>query len=144
RERRQRPGLENVAAPVERGDAELDAVLAEEVNRLPERCRAVVVLCYLQGATTEEAARVLGCPRGTVLSRLASARQRLRQRLVRRGLAPAAALSVISFGEAASAGPSAALVASVIAASLPFAAGGGGIPLVSPQAAALVQGALQS
>lgn len=144
RERQQRPGLENVAAPAERGDAELNAVLAEEVNRLPERCRAVVVLCYLQGATTEEAARVLGCPRGTVLSRLASARQRLRQRLVRRGIAPAVALVAVAFGDAASAGPSTALVAGVVAASLPFAAGRAVVPMVSPQAAALAQGALQT
>jgi RNA polymerase sigma factor (sigma-70 family) len=143
RERQQNSDLDNVAAPAERGDAELAAVLAEEVNRLPERCRAVVVLCYLQGATTEAAARVLGCPRGTVLSRLASARQRLRQRLIRRGLAPAAALAAVSFGEAASAGPSAALVAGVVAASLPFAAGGAVVPMVSPHAAALAQGALQ-
>lgn len=144
REHQQRPGLENVAAPVERGDAELDSVLAEEINRLPERCRAVVVLCYLQGATTEEAARVLGCPRGTVLSRLASARQRLRQRLLRRGIAPAAALAAVAFAEAAAAGPSTALVAGVVAASLPFAAGGAAVPLVSPQVAALAQGALQT
>jgi RNA polymerase sigma factor (sigma-70 family) len=144
RERRQHSGLDHVAAPAEHGDAELDAVLAEEVNRLPERCRAVVVLCYLQGATTEEAAHVLGCPRGTVLSRLASARQRLRQRLVRRGIAPAAALAAVSFSETASAGPSAALVAGVVAAALPFAAGGAVVPMVSPQAAALAQGALQA
>ena len=144
RERQQHSGLDNVAAPAEHGDAELDAVLTEEVNRLPERCRAVVVLCYLQGATTEEAARVLGCPRGTVLSRLASARQRLRKRLVRRGIAPAVALAAISFGETASAGLSAALVAGVVAASLPFAAGGAAVPMVSPQAAALAQGALQT
>jgi RNA polymerase sigma factor (sigma-70 family) len=137
-------GLDNVTAPAESSDADLGILLAEEVNRLPERYRAVVALCYLQGVTTEEAARVLGCPRGTVLSRLSSARQRLRQRLVSRGIAPAIALVAVSFGEAASATPSVALVACVVRAALPFAAGRAAVPMVSSQAAALAQGALQT
>lgn len=144
REPGQRTDLDRLAAPVQPSDTEAAAILAEEVNRLPERCRAVVVLCYLQGATTEEAARVLGCPRGTVLSRLASARQRLRQRLLRRGLAPALALAAVSFGETALASPSAALVAGVVGAALPFAAGRAALPMVSTQAATLAQGALQT
>jgi RNA polymerase sigma factor (sigma-70 family) len=64
---------------------ELKSVIDEEVNRLPEKYRAVVVLCYLNGKTNEAAARELGCPKGTVLSRLARARDRLRQRLEQRG-----------------------------------------------------------
>jgi RNA polymerase sigma factor (sigma-70 family) len=146
RERREQGGIEQTAAiaPSEDADAETVAVLADEINRLPERHRAAVVLCCLQGATTEEAARVLGCPRGTVLSRLASARQRLRSRLIRRGLAPAVALAVASFGEVASAMPSVALVASVVKAALPFAAGGAAVSMVSPQVAALARGALQA
>ena len=58
----------------------------EEINRLPEKYRVLIVLCYLEGRTTEEASRHLGCPRGTVCSRLATARERLRSRLVRRGV----------------------------------------------------------
>jgi RNA polymerase sigma factor (sigma-70 family) len=146
RERREQLGVEKVqpVAPAERNDAELAAVLADEVSRLPERYRSAVVLCYLQGSTTEEAARVLGCPRGTVLSRLASARQRLRHRLTRRGLAPAVALAAVSFGETASAMPPMALITSVIRAALPFAAGRATVPTVSPQAAALARGALRT
>ncbi|HEY7428446.1 MAG TPA: sigma-70 family RNA polymerase sigma factor [Gemmataceae bacterium] len=146
RERREQSGSEQAAAivPPDGVDAETAAVLADEVGRLPERYRAAVVLCYLQGATTEEAARVLGCPRGTVLSRLASARQRLRSRLIRRGLAPAVALAGASFGEVASAMPPIALVTSVVKAALPFAAGGVAVSTVSPQAAALARGALQA
>jgi hypothetical protein len=64
----------------------------EEVGRLPERFRGPVVLVYLQGLSVEEAARRLGCPRGTVLSRLSRARDRLRERLARRGLEPSVAL----------------------------------------------------
>jgi RNA polymerase sigma factor (sigma-70 family) len=143
-ERREQAGIEQLAAiaPTEDADAEMAAALADEVNRLSERHRAAVVLCYLQGVTTEEAARVLGCPRGTVLSRLASARQRLRSRLIRRGLAPAVALTAVSFGEAVSAMPTVALVASVVRAALPFAAGGAAVSTVSPQVAALARGAL--
>jgi RNA polymerase sigma factor (sigma-70 family) len=145
RARREQSGVENVAvaAPGERDETESAAVLADEVSRLPERYRAAVVLCYLQGSTTEEAARVLGCPRGTVLSRLAWARHRLSNRLIRRGLAPAIAAAAVSFGETASAMPSAALVAAVIRAALPFAAGRAAVPAVSPQVAALARGALQ-
>src|SRR5262249_48111162 len=101
-------------------------------------------LCYLQGATTEEAARALGYPRGTVLSRLASARQRLRSRLIRRGLAPAVALAAVSFSEAAPAMPSGAPGSSVVKAALPLAAGGAAVSTVWPQVAALTRGALQA
>jgi RNA polymerase sigma factor (sigma-70 family) len=66
---------------------ELATVVDEEVSRLPERFRAAVVLCYFEGKTVEEAARQLECPRGTVASRLARARERLRIGLTRRGLA---------------------------------------------------------
>jgi len=57
--------------------------LHAEIGRLAERFRAPVVLCYLEGRTHEEAARLLRCRVGTIKSRLATARQRLRQRLVR-------------------------------------------------------------
>ena len=65
---------------------ELASVIHEEVDRLPERYRSAIVLCDLEGRTCEEAARHLGCPVGTVGSRLARGRQRLRDRLSRRGL----------------------------------------------------------
>jgi RND family efflux transporter MFP subunit len=67
---------------------EVAALIHEEVNRLPERYRSAVVLCDLEGRTCEEAARHLGCPVGTVGSRLSRGRRRLRDRLRRRGLAP--------------------------------------------------------
>jgi hypothetical protein len=91
--RRLPPGslaIEPVAPPT--GDVveavEHSAVLDDEVTRLPEFLRLPVVLCYLQGHTTERAAELLGIPRGTVLSRLASARKKLAVRLTARGVAP--------------------------------------------------------
>src|SRR5262249_27564093 len=66
------------------------AILDEEVPRLPKRQRAPFVLGYLEGKTVEEAAHSLGCPRGTVLSRLSRARDRLRAALTRRGVVPSA------------------------------------------------------
>ena len=66
----------------------LEAVIHEEVNRLPARYRVAVVLCDLEGRTHEQAARHMGCAVGTVKSRLARGRQKLRGRLVQRGVAP--------------------------------------------------------
>ena len=65
----------------EKNDSETWTELHEEVASLPEKLRLPVVLCYLEGLTAEAAAQQLGCPRGTVLSRLSRARERLRERL---------------------------------------------------------------
>jgi RNA polymerase sigma factor (sigma-70 family) len=67
---------------------DLGGLLHEEIERLPERYRAPVVLCDLEGRSHEQAARHLGWPLGTVKSRQARGRERLRDRLRRRGLAP--------------------------------------------------------
>lgn len=69
------------------GRAEESARLHEEVQRLPGRYRSAVVACYFEGRTHEEAAELLGWPLGTVKGRLARARDLLRKRLERQGLA---------------------------------------------------------
>jgi RNA polymerase sigma factor (sigma-70 family) len=66
----------------------LRLVLHEEVDRLPATYRGAVVLCYLEEYTNEQAAALLRWPVGTLKSRLARARELLRARLTRRGLAP--------------------------------------------------------
>jgi RNA polymerase sigma factor (sigma-70 family) len=81
------------------GATELGAVLHEEIERLPDRYRVAIVLCDLEGRSHDEAARHLGWPVGTVKSRQARGRDRLRGRLVRRGLAPSIGLgSLIASG----------------------------------------------
>lgn len=85
-EQRVAEALRDRASGKDRDD--LAAAVHEEVDRLPERYRVPIVLCDLEGRTCEEAARHLGCPIGTIGSRLARGRDRLRGRLVHRGLAP--------------------------------------------------------
>jgi RNA polymerase sigma factor (sigma-70 family) len=66
---------------------DLRPVLDDEVQRLPQRYRRPFVLFYLEGQSAEQIATALGRPRGTVLSQLARARERLRVRLAGRNLA---------------------------------------------------------
>lgn len=70
---------------------ELRPVLHDEINRLPEKYRTPVILCYLEGKTNEEVSQVLNWPVGTVKGRLSRARGLLRSRLERRGLVLSAA-----------------------------------------------------
>ena len=78
-----------------RDNDELRTVLDVELNRLPERYRVPIVLCYLQGKSYQEAAEQLGCPLGTLSGRLTRGKDRLRLQLVRRGLTlTVAAMSV--------------------------------------------------
>src|SRR5262249_43997233 len=81
---------------------------------LPYRFRVAVVLCDLEGRTHEQAARHLGCAVGTVKSRLARGRKRLRGRLVRRGVASASALAAAAAGRASRAALPAGLADSTV------------------------------
>ena len=59
--------------------------LHEAISRLPDRYREPIVLCHLEGLSTAAAAQRLGCPQGTILSRLARGRERLRKKLCQQG-----------------------------------------------------------
>ncbi|MBI1918671.1 MAG: sigma-70 family RNA polymerase sigma factor [Planctomycetes bacterium] len=71
---------------------DLRPLLDEAIGRLPNSYRVPFVLCYLEGRTNAEAAEALGCPRGTIATRLSRARERLRAHLSRRGLTLSAGL----------------------------------------------------
>jgi len=81
---------------VERRD--LRRVLDDELLQMPEKYRAPVVLCDLEGRTHEEAARQLGCPAGSMSRRLERARALLRRRLILRGLSLAIGLLGVALG----------------------------------------------
>ncbi|MDB5310820.1 MAG: sigE 11 [Gemmataceae bacterium] len=76
-------------------DSDAAAIVHQEIARLPERYQLPIVLCELEGQTYAEAAKVLGWSVGTVSGRLSRARAVLRDRLTRRGLAPAAGLALV-------------------------------------------------
>ena len=94
RRRRHERRAAEVAATIDsyqiEAGSELERVLHQEINRLPECYRVPIVLCDLEAHTCEEAARRMRCPVGTVKSWRFRGRQRLRDRLIRLGLAPSA------------------------------------------------------
>lgn len=109
----------------DREPGDLLPALHEEIERLPARYRAPVVLCDLERLTRDEAAQRLGWPPGTVAGRLARARALLRDRLTRRGLAPSGAvLAILAAPGSTRAAVPAALNASAVAASLRFVTDG--------------------
>ncbi|WP_435005403.1 RNA polymerase sigma factor [Tundrisphaera lichenicola] len=72
----------------------------EELARLPARYREPIILCDLTGLTHDQAAGQLGCPPRTLQTRLYRGRERLKERLIRRGVAPASVLVGASWATA--------------------------------------------
>lgn len=127
----------------EEGRGELLTLLDEEINRLPGRYRDPLRLCDLEGTSRQDASKRLGVPEGTLSSRLARGRSLLRDRLVRRGVAPALALgaSVIPDPTNAATLPE-ALADTTVRLALSFAAGGATAGTVPAAVASLAEGVI--
>lgn len=122
--------------------AEVKTVLDEEINRLPEKFRAPLVLCYFNGKTNIEAARLLGWPEGSISERLAKAREALRRRLNRRGLTLSAALLALLLSQkAASAAVPTVVVEATVTAAVVFAGHPAAVGEVSASVARMVSDA---
>ncbi len=132
RRRAQQQPLHDVPGAADAPNAEWLALLDREINRLPEKYRLPIVLCDLEGKTRKQAARQLGCPEGTVATRLQHGRALVQKRLARRGVSFAAGAWMLVCAEAASAAVvSAPLVSATVQTAFLFAAGraAGLIPL---------------
>jgi RNA polymerase sigma factor (sigma-70 family) len=135
------------AVPLERqeGSPEGWPELHEAIAHLPERYREPVVLCYLEGFTTEEAALRIGCPQGTILSRLSRARERLRGQLERRSLASSTTLLTTGLKHPALEALQAGLLDTTVRAAIGFVGRQtGGAGLASTSATILAKGVLHT
>jgi RNA polymerase sigma factor (sigma-70 family) len=126
--------------------SDVQSVLDQELSRLPDNYRVVIVLCDLEGRTRKEVARQLEVPEGTVAGRLARARVMLAKRLTRRGVAlSGGALATVLTQNVASAGVPASVVSSTIQATTLMTVGPtvptGAIPV---KVAALAEGVLKA
>ena len=99
------------------------AALHEEIDRLPRSFRLPILLCYFEGLGLDEAARRLHWPAGTVRSRLARARDKLRRGLTGRGAVLPAAIAAGLSPKPAAAAVTSALCATTTTAAVRFAAG---------------------
>jgi RNA polymerase sigma factor (sigma-70 family) len=119
------------------------AVLDEELNRLPAGYRAALVLCYLEGKTQDEAARELGWSLGALRGRLERGRERLRARLLRRGVGlPTVLLGAALTAAGTSAVASPAFVTATARAATLATAGRGAKGVATAKAVASMEGVI--
>ncbi len=137
-----RAGDEGRGAEGETSGIEIAALLDRELDALPAAQRQAVVLRYLEGFPQEEAARVAGCPQGTLARRAQLGLERLRQRFCQRGQVLSAATLAGFLGAEASAAAPAALLPSILAVSK-LAAAGAAAGASGGMAATLAEGAVK-
>ncbi|HEV3383862.1 MAG TPA: RNA polymerase sigma factor, partial [Gemmata sp.] len=83
------PGIDPDTTPgrsASTGNSDATNAIEDEIRRLPEQYRVAVLTCYAADVSISDAAIRLGWPKGTLLTRLAWARKRLRNRLLKRGV----------------------------------------------------------
>src|SRR5262245_8888705 len=120
---------------------EVQAILDDEIQRLPEIYQAPFILFYLENRKHADIARQLGIREGTIWSRLAHARRLLHERLSRRGVALPVVLGLVAVSEGAAwAAVPGSLVASVVQAATLSAAGGAIADVASAKVTALLEG----
>jgi RNA polymerase sigma factor (sigma-70 family) len=123
---------------------ETQRVLEEELNRLPDKYRAPLLLCCVEGRTRDEAAQQLGWSLGVLRGRLDRGRELLRARLVRRGLSLSVALLALGVAGTSHAAVTPALLSSTVQAATGAVRSLAGAGAVSAQATALAQGVIQA
>jgi RNA polymerase sigma factor (sigma-70 family) len=134
------PGQSHPEALAQRREEAL--LLAHEVDRLSETLRSVVILCYWQGKSSIEAARELGCPANTVSIRLRRARERLKDRLSRRGIVLSAGIAATLGASSASAQVSPVLAATLAGTAVRLVQGALGAGMITQSVTLLMKGAL--
>jgi RNA polymerase sigma factor (sigma-70 family) len=142
RRRTQEQQMREVGAPGQTMGAawkELCAVLDDELRHLPTLYRLPLLLCYLEGQTQDQAARQLGWSQRTLRRRLEGGRERLRARLVRRGVVLSAALLTLSLTQPKASAVPASLVQTVLLATKRDIAGA----VISERVWALAQAAMR-
>jgi RNA polymerase sigma factor (sigma-70 family) len=143
--RERKAGTKTKSHGVEQDWGELQAILDAQLCLLPERYRAAIVLCDLEGRTIKEAARQLGWHQGTTATRLARGRALLARRLTKQGLAlPAGVLAAATAKGTATIRVPPLLMRSTLAAEQCWARRSVAAGLISARVSALTQGVLQS
>jgi RNA polymerase sigma factor (sigma-70 family) len=146
RAKERQAALRPAAMPPDDAAQELLARLDEALGRLPDKYRVPIVLCDLEGKPLKEAARQLGCPQGTVASRLARAREKLARRLACSGVLFSGAVvgTALVQGTMSACVPVSLMVSTVQAATAIAAGNAATAGMISTEVVALTEGVVKA